>query len=157
MVTPKLEIGSMYLYVYDAKWKAELPYWDAFPLTLPFGWDNKSFTGFNLHYLPPEARWVLLKQLMRNQELSVTRRLSKDAKLALDYEALKGASQYKLLQPTIHKYLYSHVAQLNGGMFLKIHPADWLMTVLLPVQDFKTNNRSISSSRVWADSMGRKL
>jgi hypothetical protein len=157
MVTPKLEIGSMYLHIYDAKHKATLPYWDAFPLTLPFGWDNDTFTAFNLHYLPPEARWALLKQLMQNDQISTVRRLSKDAKMSMDYQALKGASQFGLLKPTIHKYLYTHVAPLNGGMFLKIHPSDWLLSVLLPVQDFKKQDRGFSSQRVWADSMGRKI
>lgn len=154
MITPRLEIGSMYMFVYDAKFKDTLPYWDAFPIVLPFGWDNTSYTGFNLHYLPPEARWALLKELMRNDEISTARRLSKDTKLSMDYQSLKGAAQFTLLKPTIHKYLYGHVMPLNGGTFLKIHPSDWLLSVMLPVQDFRSKGRGFSASKVWSDSMG---
>ncbi len=156
MVTSKLEIGSMYLFVYDAKFKATLPWWDAFPIVIPFGWDNKHFTGFNFHYLPPDTRWMLLKQLMQIDEISTRRRLPSSTKLEMNYNMLKGASQFTLLKPCIHQYLYSNVGQLNGGMFLKIAPSDWLLSVMLPVQDFKQNNRSIDAGRVWQNSLGGK-
>lgn len=156
MVTSNLEIGSMYLMVYDAKFKATLPYWDAFPIVIPFAWDTTHFTGYNLHYLPPRARWMLLKKLMQNDELSTVRRLSKNVKLSMDYQMLKGASQFSELKPCIHQYLFTQVGQINGGMFLKINPAEWNFSVLLPVQEFKSKNRNYSAENVWADSM-RKM
>ena len=157
MVTSKIEIGSMYLFIYDAKYKETLPYWDAFPIVIPFGFDAQHMTGYNLHYLPPQARWVLLKKLMQNDELSTVRRLSKEAKLSMDYQLLKGASAFKELQPCIHQYLFDHVGQLSGGMFLKIHPAEWNFSVLLPVQDFRSKGRSYSAESVWSKSMGNKI
>ena len=48
----KVDIGSMYLFRYDAKFKDKLPYFDAFPLCLPFEPTNNGFWGINLHYLP---------------------------------------------------------------------------------------------------------
>ena len=156
MITSKIEIGSMYMFVYDAKYKDTLPYWDAFPIVIPFGFDALHFTAFNLHYLPPQARWILLKKLMQNDEMSTVRRLSKEARLSMDYQLLKGASAFKELQPCIHQYLFDHVGQLNGGMFLKIHPAEWNFSVLLPVQDFRSKNRSYSAEQVWQDSMRRR-
>lgn len=153
MITSKIEIGSMYLFMYDAKYKDTLPYWDAFPLVLPFGMDAGHMTGYNLHYLPPEARWTLLKRLMQNDELSTVRRLSKEAKLSMDYSLLKGASQFKQLQPCIHQYIFQNIGQLNGGMFLRIHPAEWNFSVLLPVQDFRSKNRGYSAEQVWQNSM----
>lgn len=156
MMTSKIEIGSMYLFVYDAKYKDTLPYWDAFPIVIPFGFDALHMTGYNLHYLPPQARWILLKKLMQNDELSTVRRLSREAKLSMDYQMLKGASAFKELQPCIHQYLFDHVGQLNGGMFLKIHPAEWNFSVLLPVQDFRSKNRNYSAEQVWQNSMGSK-
>jgi hypothetical protein len=157
MMTSRIEIGSLYMFVYDAKFKATLPYWDAFPIVLPFGFDAQHMTGFNLHYLPPKARWMLLKELMRNDELSTVRRLSANTKLSMDYNSLKGASNFKLLQPCIHQYLFDHVGQLNGGMFMKIHPSEWNFSVLLPVQDFRSKGRSYSAESVWANSMGNKI
>ncbi|MDD4242720.1 MAG: hypothetical protein PHG08_00270 [Bacilli bacterium] len=154
MVTSNLEIGSMYMFVYsDPKYKDKLPYYDAFPIILPFGMDAEHFTGYNLHYLPPRARWIILKKLMVNDELSTIRRLSKEVRLSMDYQMLKGASSFAELKPCIHQYLFSHVGQINGGAFIKIHPAEWNFSVLLPVQDFKSRNRSFSAETVWANSM----
>ena len=143
MVTSRLEIGSMYMFVYsNPKYKDKLPYWDAFPIVIPFGWDSEHFTGYNLHYLPPRVRWMILKKLMQNDDLSTVRRLSKDTKLSMDYQMLKGASSFSELKPCIHQYLYNLVGQINGGMFLKIHPAEWNFSVILPTQDFRSKNRS---------------
>lgn len=154
MVTSNLEIGSMYLFVYaNPKYKDKLPYYDAFPIILPFGMDAEHFTAYNLHYLPPRVRWIILKKLMVNDELSTTRRLSKEVRLSMDYQMLKGASSFAELKPCIHQYLFSHVGQINGGMFIKIHPAEWNFSVLLPVQDFRSKNRSFSAETVWANSM----
>ena len=44
--------GNMYMFFYDAKLKDKLPYWDAFPLVLPFRKVPGGFFGLNLHYIP---------------------------------------------------------------------------------------------------------
>jgi len=157
MITSRIDIGSMFLMVYaNPKYKQTLPFFDAFPLILPFGMDSAHLTAFNLHYIPVKARWILLKQLMQNSEISTVRRASEDARLALDYNLLKGASNYDLLKPCIHQYLYDRIGQLKGGMFLKIPPAEWPIASLLPVQDFRSGNRGYSAERVWKESMGGK-
>jgi len=48
----RLEPGNMYMYVYDPKYKDTMPYWDQFPLCLPFDEISGGFVGINLHYLP---------------------------------------------------------------------------------------------------------
>ena len=157
MATSKIEIGSVYMFIYDnPKYKDTLKYFDAFPIVIPFGFDNQHFTGYNLHYQPPRTRWLLLKKLMTNSEISTVRRSSKEAKMQMDYQLLKGASSFKDLQPTIHQYLYERVGQINGGLFLKIPPAEWPIACLLPVQDFRSKDRSYSAERVWQDSMNRR-
>jgi hypothetical protein len=157
MATQNIEIGGMYMFIYDnPKYKDTLDYFDAFPIVIPFGFDNQHMTGYNLHYLPPQTRWTLLKKLMQNSELSTVRRLSKETKVSMDYQLLKGASAFKELQPCIHQYLYDRIGKVSCGMFLKINPAEWNFSVLLPVQDFRSKDRAYSAERVWQDSMNRR-
>ena len=51
IVRPKT--GDMIMYFYDPKYKAELPYYDKFPLTIMVEPANGGFYGLNLHYLSP--------------------------------------------------------------------------------------------------------
>ena len=51
-LTSKVEIGAMYMYFYDPKFKDQLPFYDTFPLVLPFGPAKGGFYGINVHYLP---------------------------------------------------------------------------------------------------------
>ena len=44
-----VEPGSMYLFKYDAKYKAKLPYWDAMPLIFPFKKTSNGFVDGSLH------------------------------------------------------------------------------------------------------------
>ena len=149
----KLEIGSMYMFVYDAKYKDTLPFWDTFPLVIPFSTNGSTFTGFNLHYLPAAVRWSLLKTLLKNQDIASIRRLSSSTKMKMDYGTLKASSHLPILKPTIHSYLFSHIQPVSGGMFIKIPPADWHFSVLLPVQDFRSNGKKIQPTSVWKNSL----
>ena len=52
-------IGQMYMFQYDPKYKDVLPYYDRFPLVIPFEQTRRvgiaqgdGFYGLNLHYLP---------------------------------------------------------------------------------------------------------
>ena len=54
--------GEMYFYLYDPKLKETLPYYDMFPLVLPFRRLDEGFVGVNLHYLPYAVRFKVLKQ-----------------------------------------------------------------------------------------------
>lgn len=139
MYASTVEVGSMYMFVYDAKAKNTLPVWDAFPLVIPFSMNNNLFTGFNLHYLPEAVRWTLLKTLLNNQDIASVRRLSKDTQLKMNYSVLKNSSHMPILKPTIHSYLWDHVVSMQHGKFLKIHPANWHMSILLPVAKFQYN------------------
>ena len=63
-LTSKIEPGNMYMFMYDPKLKETLPYYDTFPLCLPFDSAPGGFIGLNLHYLPPLQRAVLLGNLL---------------------------------------------------------------------------------------------
>ena len=62
-VVARPELGKMYMYLYDAKYKETLPYWDRFPLIICFDLLSDGFMGINLHYIAPRYRTPLLLSL----------------------------------------------------------------------------------------------
>lgn len=137
-----VEVGSLYLFNYDAKHKDTLPYWDRFPLILPFVVNNTDFKGFNLHYIPYGPRFKLMQQLMKVHD---DKFLNARTKLQYSYGMLKESSKFEIMKPCIKMYLPPHVR----SQFLKIHPRDWLMAVMLPVDQFV----GASKSTVWRKSL----
>lgn len=120
----------MYLYMYDPKTKDRLPYYDTFPLVLPFEDAKGGFYGLNLHYLPYGLRFELLEQLKRTKN---TRTIGKDTELQLSWNLLKSASRFPAVQPTVKRYLY---AQIRSRL-LRINPQDWSTAAALPVEQFE--------------------
>lgn len=122
-----ISVGSMYLYAYDAKHKATLPYWDMFPLVFPFAETSDGFYGINLHYIPQMARGSLIKKLMvahaSGREVTATTRLR------LSWKVLSG---YAEAIPCVKRYLYAQVK----SRFMEIHPGDWQTASFLPLQQF---------------------
>ena len=141
----KIVPGRLYLYKYDAKHKATLPFWDMYPLVFPFAetQDKKGFYGLNMHYIPYEYRVKVLNSLIQI-DLS---KYSDNKKLALSWDMVKSSSKLAPLKPCVHMYLYSH---LRSGM-KRIMPKDWATAMLLPVQQFV----GASTSTVWKDSKSK--
>ena len=104
--TANPKVGDMIMYMYDAKTKADLPYWDAFPLTILVGPTKGGFQGINLHYLSPQVRGIFLAKLMDMAPKKITEssRLTR-----LRYDALKGVGKYKEFKPCFKQYLMSNV------------------------------------------------
>jgi hypothetical protein len=137
-----IEIGSMYLYYYDPKWKKELPFYDTFPLVLPFGPAPGGFYGINLHYAPYMVRAKILGELL-NYTSSKTYNAS--TKIKMSYQLLKGLSNSNEVKPCIKHYLTPHVR----SRFLKINPIDWKTVIFLPLEQFqkKTKDEVFRDSR----------
>lgn len=133
--------GHMYMFFYDPKTKAKLPYYDTFPMVLPFSKTEDGFIGLNLHYLPYQLRAVLLDRLMffKNNE-----KLDETTRLRYSWQMIDGVSKYKLAQPCVKRYLHDHVR----SPFRRISSADWGTAMLLPVEQFV----GASKQQVWADS-----
>lgn len=133
--------GNMYMFFYDAKHKETLPYWDRFPLVLPF---NKTATGFhalNLHYLPYQLRVRLLDRLMmfkNNDKMDETTRLK------YSWQMIAGASRFKMITPCVKQYLSENVQ----SPFLKIDAINWPTAMLLPVEKFVGS----SKQAIWTES-----
>jgi len=136
--TSNIEVGSMYMFMYNPKYRKILPVWDAFPIVIPFSVSNETFTGFNFHYLSTPLRWRMLQVLMNNQDIATRRNLTHYSRIQMDYAVLKNSSHIPILKPTIHSYRYDHVIPVAKGKYMKVHPSSWKFTVLLPTQDFRS-------------------
>ena len=139
--------GKMILYVYDAKWKEKLPYWDAFPLVFPLrptGANKQgSFLGLNLHYLPPFERAKLMTALYTT--LNNTKDMNARTRLKITYEVLQGASKFRMFRPCLKMYLFTHMK----SKIIVIDPKHWDKVLMLPVARFQ----KASEYKVWIDSM----
>jgi len=134
-------IGKMYFFFYDPKTKADLPYYDTFPLIFKVANTQGGFYGINLHYLPYKLRARLMDALY---EITNNNKYDESTKLRLSYDLLKGASKYRFFKPTFKKYLNSNVR----SRFVEINASEWDIALFLPVERFE----KASKSTVWADS-----
>lgn len=138
-----MEIGKLYMYMYTAKHRQTLPYWDRFPLVFLVGGYEDGWLGLNMHYLPQELRLRLFNGLLtlRNNNSFDDR-----TKLQLNYKVLKGISRFRMAQPCIKRYLVTHVR----SKVREIPAQDWETALYLPVERFE----KASAAKVWDDSRG---
>jgi hypothetical protein len=139
--------GKMILYVYDAKWKEKLPYWDAYPLVIPLrpsaSAKRGAFLGLNMHYLPPLERAKLMQALLTT--LNNTKDMNPRSQLRITYQVLEGASKFRAFRPCLKMYLFSHIK----SKILVINPKHWNKVLMLPVARWQ----KASELKVWNDSM----
>ena len=140
-LTTRVLPGFMYMFAYDPKGKAELPYYDKFPLVLPFRKTPDGFIGLNLHYLPYQLRVILLDHLLVFKNNS---KLDETTKIKYSWQLIDGASKYAAAKPCVKQYLNGHVR----SQFRQINAKDWATAMLLPVERFV----GASKQEVWADS-----
>ena len=134
-------VGQMYMYYYDAKHKATLPYFDRFPLVFPFKKVKGGFYGLNMHYLPLPLRAKLMDALY---DTASNTRFDESTRLKISYQMLESAAKYKEFQPCIKRYLTSQVK----SRFMYIYPSEWDVALFLPLERFQ----GASKTQVWSDS-----
>lgn len=134
-------IGRMYFFMYDAKHKETLPYYDSFPLIFPVDRTENGFYGLNMHYLPLQLRAKLMDSLY---DVTNNERYDESTKLKLSYNILKGAEKFKPFKPTFKRYLTSNIR----SRFVEIAPAEWDIALFLNAEQFV----GASKTKVWADS-----
>jgi hypothetical protein len=139
----RVNIGGMYIYQYDAKFKKTLPYWDTHPLIFPIEIGDGYIIGLNMHYLPPMLRARLLDAIL---DLPVYKSAAQRAKMS--YDIVRGFAASDLVKPTIHKYLITHIT----SNVIEITRDEWTHVTFLPLQDFRSLTGSSSIARVYADS-----
>ena len=135
--------GGMFMYFYDPKTKATLPYYDKFPLTIIVGPAPGGFTGLNLHYLPMVLRAKLLDALM---DITSDKKYDDNTKFNLSYNTLKKASKMRYFKPCFKRYLTANVK----SRFARVPASEWEIATFLPTASFEKE----SKTTVWADSRG---
>ena len=145
-VGTKPEVGKMYTYVYDAKHKKTLPYWDKFPLVIILDVNAQYQLGLNLHYVPPKFRQVFLEKLLAaNPRLLNQKTIGPRAKFKINWAAVK---KYPGADKMIKLYIRSRVK----GSMVEISPTQWANTIYLPTQQFlDKEGKRFSARKVWAD------
>lgn len=148
--------GFFYFYLYDPKWKHELPYYDKFPLTLVLDVQHDRFRGLNFHYLDYTNRAKLFDLLYPLREGRGSHQKgvppAKDPqgirdirmRLRLSYHLLNISSKYEAFRPCFKEYLMNHVQT----PLMKVGAHEWDVALFLPVERFEKQGKSV----VWQDS-----
>ena len=131
----------MYAFKYDPKTKADLPYYDTFPLIFPIRFEKDGFLGINFHYLPYRLRARLMDALYSNL---TNKNYDDTTRMKISYSILQGAAKYRFFKPTLKKYLRTHVR----SQFLEIHWNEWDIALFLPTESLK----KADAGTVWQDS-----
>ena len=140
-LTKRIYPGRLYMYFYDAKTKADLPYWDRFPMVFPFRVESDRFWGINLHYLPLPFRAKLMDALYQTRTNS---RYDETTRLRISYNILNSAAKYRFFKPCVKQYLYSQMK----SQFFYIQPEEWDVALFLPLERFQ----KATKTQVFADS-----
>ena len=132
-----MRLGYPVMFVYDAKWKTKLPYWDSLPFSIVIAKYPDGFLGLNLHYLEWTKRLQLAEKLVRAAK-NKKRLTYLDIKKAWHSLRLPDA----LLMLTVRRYLYGHVRS-------QIKIFDW-ETYRGAVKDIRPRFRKESERRILA-------
>ena len=124
--------GNLNMFMYDAKTKQKLPYFDRFPLIFYTGPAPGGFMGMNLHYLPPLLRAKLFDSVQGSNNQGAI---------------IAAASKLKYYKPCIKRYLNKHVK----SRFVVVYPDEWNLAIFLPTERFSGARKG----RVFSDTIGK--
>lgn len=133
-----IEFGKMYMFVYDAKHKNKLPYWDMFPLTIPYKPTTNGFYGINLHYISPRDRAILLDSLY---DIS-----PEEDSFEISYDLIQKVSRLRYAKPCVKRYIYTHI----DSRISEVSRDHWEIVAMLPSQRF-----NINANTVYKESRGK--
>lgn len=132
----RVELGRMYMYLYDAKYKEKMPYWDYFPCVIPYKYARNGFYGINLHYIRPAHRVMLLDALY---DYLVNEDVENEERIRITYEMIQFVTQLKYAKPCIKRYLIGHI----DSRILEVPIDKWDMMAMLPSQQFNINANTV--------------
>jgi hypothetical protein len=133
--------GKMYMFFYDPKLKATLPYYDRFPLVFPFSMTEDGFIGLNMHYLPHKLRFLLLDRL---SAFTNNEKYDESTRIKYSWALIDGMSKFAIAKPCVKRYLANHLK----SPLHTVSADDWATAMMLPVERFV----GASTAQVWADS-----
>jgi hypothetical protein len=140
--TRRLFKGRLYQFFYDPKGKADMPYYDRFPLVLILEKYDDGFLGLNLHYLPIKYRVAFLDKLLNYAILDDE---DNPTRLRITYDILTASRRFREFRPCIKRYLFSQIR----SKILTIEPQEWEVAIFLPTQLFK----GAKPQKVWQESV----
>ena len=126
----RAELGDLFCYYYNPKYRATLPYYDMFPMIMLIGAEKDTFLGINFHYLRPKWRAVLLDRV--------------SAKLGSGLPRWSKLRQIRQIAPTIKRYRFDHIIR----RVVPIEENEQEIAIFLPKERFKKS----AKAKVWADS-----
>jgi hypothetical protein len=126
----RVELGDLFCYYYNPKYRATLPYYDMFPMIMLIGAEKETFLGINFHYLRPKWRAILLDRV--------------SAKLGAGLPKWSKLRQIRQIAPTIKRYRFDHIMR----KVVPIEENEQEIAIFLPTERFKKS----AKARVWADS-----
>lgn len=141
----KPQVGRIYTYAYDPKYKDSLPFYDRFPLIICLG-EGKSkagntiMLGLNLHYAPPKARQQFLEALLKQYASTPT--LSNKTRLKIKWSDVKGMRGSDHM---IKAYLPGHIQT----KMIEIAPKDWHNIIMMPFYQFMSKGKKYDARKVW--------
>lgn len=140
--TSSFKLGMLYCFYYSPIGKADLPYYDKFPLVLTLEKYRDGFLGLNLHYLPIKYRLAFLGKLM---DYAVLDKNDDIKRMRVTYDILNASRRLKEFRPCIKRYLNSQIQ----SKLLAIQPNEWDVASYLPIHMFA----GAQPARVWQESL----
>lgn len=125
----QFRMGNMYMFSYDPKHKATLPYYDRYPLIFPINKAKGGFLGLNMHYLEPRLRAQLMDALY---DVRSNNTYNETTRLRVSYDILNNASKFRFFAPTVKHYLSSNVR----SKLIYVKPEEWDIALFLPTAKF---------------------
>jgi len=131
----RANLGDLFAYYYDPKYRNTLPYYDSFPLIMLLGVDpsKETFLGLNFHYLNPKLRAILLDRVT--------------AKIGKGIINWKKIAMIRQIEPCVKRYRFDHIMR----RVVPIKEEENEIAIFLPLERF----RKASKSKVWTDSKRR--
>lgn len=126
--------GRMYFFGYSPKTKADLHFWDEFPIVVALHKQRGGFLGLNLHYLSPGLRAQFLNRLLvfvDNPNYLDSQ--DNGARMRVTYGMLKKAASLRLFKHCIKRYEYGHIRTKLAF----IPPPEWKAVPFFPLERFK--------------------
>jgi|TARA_R110002153_G_scaffold131682_2_gene280654 hypothetical protein len=132
------KFGLMNLFGYKATtYGTTLPYYDKFPLIIPFDQKGTRFWGINFHYLPYGLRIQLFKNVLR---FATDKNMDENTMLSVNWRKL---SKLNAVRPAVKSYLMGAVQ----SAFLNIRVNEMPVALNLPVARFV----GATQSKVFSD------
>ncbi len=142
--TQTLIPGKMYFFYYDPLHKDTLPYYDQFPLIIPFAKTDKSFTALNMHYVDYRTRILILNELIK----ITGAKTSTDNKIKYSWALIKSVAKLNQAKACVKMYLDDHVK----SPFCEVPRGHWHTAMMLPVHRFV----GAKAEHIWKESRAFK-